>query len=131
MTTNTRRIQSVANRSLVFLSRRVASTPANEREIRKVLAPIRHGRFERQSKAHGSGGDEHRVVEITRGVGEAGADVFRFQVRIVRKDLLGGGAAGEHVEDVFDADTHATNAGAPAALLRINGDAIHKKQSTA
>ena len=43
-------------------------------------------------EAHRSGGHEDRVVEVARGVGEAGADIFRFQVRIVRKDLLGAGS---------------------------------------
>jgi hypothetical protein len=71
-----------------------------------------------------------RVDQEARGAGKAGADICRFQVRIVRKNLIralprgspcgsrireiyperssaqvfiGGGAAGEDVEDVFDA----------------------------
>jgi hypothetical protein len=82
-------------------------------------------------EAHGSGSHEDRVVEVARGVGQAGADIFRFQVRIVREDFLSRGTTGQHVEDVFNTDTHSADTRASAALLRVDRDPFHRPEHNA
>src|SRR6266571_7860251 len=59
---------------------------------------------------------EDGMVQIAGGVGDGGADVLRLKVGKVGEDFLLSRAAGEHVEHVFDADAHSSNARASAAL---------------
>ena len=66
------------------------------------------------------------MINLGGSVFKAGANVFGFEVRIILKNFCFGGAAGQHVENVFDANTHTTNAGTTTALARIGSDAIEK-----
>ena len=55
---------------------------------------------------------------------QAGLKILRFQVREVAQHLFWRQSAGEEIENVGDADTHPTHAGAPPALLRIDRDSL-------
>src|SRR6266511_493769 len=71
---------------------------------------------------------QHGMIEVPRGVGQAGTDVFGLKIRVVLKDLLLRGALRHHVEYVLYADAHATNAGPPTALIRVNSDSFHGQE---
>ena len=53
-----------------------------------------------------------------------GGDVPGFQQRKIGKNLFAAGASGEQTEHVLDADTKTPQAGPPAALGWIDGDAM-------
>ena len=76
-------------------------------------------------ETHRSSRGQHGVIQISRGAGDAGANVFSFQIGEVCEDFLGRGSIRQHVQDILHADTHSANAGSPAALIGIGGDAIH------
>jgi len=57
---------------------------------------------------------------------ERGAHVFWLEIGQLVEDLFSGQAGGEQVEDVGHADAHASDAGASAALLWIDGDPVHQ-----
>lgn len=57
---------------------------------------------------------------------QARPDIGLLQVGIILEDLPFRGAAGQHFENVLDPNSHAADAGTPAALFRINGDAVEK-----
>jgi hypothetical protein len=57
---------------------------------------------------------------------ETGADVFGLKIRIVGENLLLARARREEVEDVAHADAQAPNTRPSAALLRVEGDALHR-----
>jgi hypothetical protein len=65
------------------------------------------------------------VVELAAGVLKASPNVFGLKVRQLLQHLLGGQAVPQQVQNVNDADAHAPDAGAAAALLWIDRDAIH------
>src|SRR6266545_3170690 len=64
------------------------------------------------------------MVKSLTGDPQAGLNILRFQVRELAQYLFGCQSAGEEIENVGDADTHAAHAGAPAALLRIDRDSL-------
>jgi len=66
------------------------------------------------------------MVQLATGVLQAGLDVLRFQIRQLGQHLLGSQPIGQKVKDINQADAHPANAGAPATLLRVNGDAVHE-----
>jgi hypothetical protein len=66
------------------------------------------------------------MINLGGSVCKAGANVFRFEVRVILKNFCFAGAAGQHVENVFDANTHPTNAGTTTALTWIGSDPIEK-----
>ena len=68
--------------------------------------------------------DQHGMIDVFRGVLERCSDVFRLEERKVPQDLLLGRSAREHVQHILDANAVVTNAGASAALFRIEGDAL-------
>ena len=55
---------------------------------------------------------------------KAGAEVLGFEEREIGEDFRLGRAAREHVQHVFDANPIMADAGTPATLLRIKGDAF-------
>lgn len=65
---------------------------------------------------------EHGVIGLGGGVFQTGGDVLRLEVGVVFEDLRLGNFCGEQVEDFLHPDAHPANAGAPAALVRIEGD---------
>ncbi len=76
-------------------------------------------------EAHGgSAGEEHRVIGLVGGVGEASLDVGGLEVGKILKDFGMGDAGGKKVEHVLDADAHSANARAASALGGIEGDAV-------
>ena len=64
------------------------------------------------------------MIKIARGVGDAGTDVFGLQIREVGEDLFLCRASGKHVQHVLDANPHPADARPPAALVRIESDAL-------
>jgi hypothetical protein len=73
------------------------------------------------------------VVNLGGSVLQAGSDVSGLQIGEVYQDLGLTGAASEHFEYVFNANTHPSYARATAALFEINRDAIqvaHKMSLT-
>jgi hypothetical protein len=62
------------------------------------------------------------MVHTLAGKGDGGFDVIRLQIWHLIKDLRVTETVAEQVEHVRHTDAHATNAGAAAALLRIDGD---------
>ena len=66
------------------------------------------------------------MVHPAAGVGHAGAEVIRLQVRHLVEDLRGIESSGEEVEHVHHADSHAADTGLSAALLGIGGDAMEQ-----
>jgi len=64
------------------------------------------------------------MVEVARGKPQAGLQVFRFEIRHLVKDLGGGQAGREEVEDIANANTHPPHAGPPPTLLGVYRDSI-------
>jgi hypothetical protein len=63
------------------------------------------------------------MVDLLGGVIQGTAEVLRFQIRVVSQDLFAAQARGIEVQHIPYADAHPPNAGLPAALLRVVGDA--------
>lgn len=59
------------------------------------------------------------MVYLRRGVFKTSANVGLFQELIIGENFGHAGAAGEHVERVFDSQPVVPDAGAPAALVRV------------
>jgi len=55
---------------------------------------------------------------------ESGEDVFGFEIGVVLEDLVFGDAGRQEFENVFNSDPHAANAGAAAALIGIDRNAV-------
>jgi hypothetical protein len=66
------------------------------------------------------------MINLGGSVFKASANIFSFEVRVILKNFCFAAAAGQHVENVFDANTHTTNAGTTTALTWIGSDATEK-----
>lgn len=66
------------------------------------------------------------MIQLLRGVFEAGADIIGLEVGIILKDLSFRHASGQQIEHILDADAHAPDARPPAALVGVESDAIGK-----
>ncbi len=64
------------------------------------------------------------MANPTAGEEQASANVGRLQVGKFLDDLLDPEAVRQEIEDVTDADAHASNARPPAALLGVHGDPL-------
>lgn len=65
---------------------------------------------------------QNRVVLLTCGVEEAGRDVVRLEIGVIREDLLRCLSGGQELKHVLHAEPHPPNARAAAALLGVDGD---------
>ena len=74
----------------------------------------------------GRGRTEDGVVVLGGGVLEAGGDILGLKVGEVAEDFLFGDARGEHLEHILDADPHAADARAAAALSGLDGNAVEE-----
>ena len=63
------------------------------------------------------------MVDLLGGVIQGRAEVFRFQIREIGQELLAAQARCIELQYIPDPDAHPSNAGLPAALLRVVGDA--------
>ncbi len=52
------------------------------------------------------GDHDHRVIDLGGGVFEIRPNIVRFKVRKIREYLFFRSTAGEHIENVFHADSH-------------------------
>jgi hypothetical protein len=68
------------------------------------------------------------MTEPTAGEVQACTNVGGLQVGKLLDDLFHSEAVRQKVEDVADPDTHAADAGSPAALLGVDGDPFVKKR---
>lgn len=66
------------------------------------------------------------MIEAPAGVPKRGGDVFRFQIRVVLKNLPCRHAGAEHIEDVNHANSHTADARPPPALSGIHRDPFEK-----
>jgi hypothetical protein len=64
------------------------------------------------------------MVEPARREPERRLEIFGLQIRHLFENLLRGESRGEEVEDVAHPNAHPADAGAAAALLEIDRDAI-------
>jgi hypothetical protein len=64
------------------------------------------------------------MVALPPRIFKRGGDVPGFQQRKTGKDFFAAGAGGQQVEYVLDADAKTPQAGPPAALCWIDGDAM-------
>lgn len=62
------------------------------------------------------------MIESPRGINKSGPDIVRFEVRKLSHDLCGGKPGCEQVDDVYDPDAQASNAGSSAAEIGRGGD---------
>jgi len=68
------------------------------------------------------------VVCLSCRKSQTGADIVALEIG-KSASIFGLANSGcEKIEDVLDPDTHATDARATAALVRIKGDAIHRRE---
>ena len=110
---------------------RVREMPLRRYAIRSatkapIAAAIAHqARALAQRAVTASGGKPHNVATLRR-VMQARANIVRFQVREIDKNLGFGYAGCEHLEDVRYANTHTTNAGASAALEWVERDSVER-----
>lgn len=72
-----------------------------------------------------AGDRQDRMVSLGGGELQAGPDVLGLQVWVVGENLRLADARRQKIQHVFDPDPHAANARAAAALIRVEGDAIH------
>jgi len=69
---------------------------------------------------------QDRMVEAPRGVLKAGADIRRFEVRVLGQDLLRALSCRQELENVRHPDAKPTNARPPTALFRIRGNPVEE-----
>jgi hypothetical protein len=67
---------------------------------------------------------QDRMVALPRRIFKRGGNVLVFQQRVIGKDFFTAGASGQQIENVFDADAKTPQAGPPAALGWIDGNAM-------
>lgn len=77
---------------------------------------------ERQPKRGSS--DQHRMIEPLARKAQTGLNIFRLKIGKLFDDLLRGKAVGEQVKYIDHPNAHASDAGAPTALLRIDCNAV-------
>src|SRR5438105_1203480 len=65
---------------------------------------------------------QNRMIGVCRREFQRGADVLGLEVRIVRQDFTLRHLSRQELENVLDADAHATDAGTPAALQWVDRD---------
>lgn len=70
------------------------------------------------------------MVDLCRGIGQAGANIFCFQIGVVTQDLLRGRAMRKHVKNIAHANAHSPDAGAATALAGVERDAIQGHAGT-
>jgi len=57
-------------------------------------------------------------------VSKGGLNIFSFEIRHLLQNLICSQAGCKQIEDVGEADAHASHAGATAALTGIDGDSL-------
>jgi len=73
--------------------------------------------------AAASSGAHHRVIDGTRGIGEAGVDVFADEVGKVREQFLDADTISQRIQHVADAHPGAGDDRPAAADLEVDGHA--------
>ena len=86
-------------------------SPRNSRKIRRARQKV-----ENLDPVVQSGSSERERL----------AQILLFQVGVVFEQFFAIGIAGEDVQDVFDGNAQATNAGFAAQFARFDGDAVER-----
>ena len=79
------------------------------------------------SSDHSDGELVDQVLGLSAGVAQTRTIVVQLKVRHLRQDFLRSETVCEKIEYVDDANTRSTDAGVPAALLRIDSDALRQR----
>ena len=66
------------------------------------------------------------MIRFLSRIGQAGTYVLSLQIRIIRENLRVANPGCQQIEDILNADAHAANARASAALLWIECDPVHR-----
>jgi len=64
------------------------------------------------------------VIDLGGGVFERGSNIVTFKIGKIGEYFFFRSTAGEHVENVFDTDSHPANARTAATLTRVRRDPI-------
>jgi hypothetical protein len=64
------------------------------------------------------------MVQVSRDIGDACANIFGFEVRKVAKNLFLRSSSGEHIEHILDPDSHSPYTWAATALVGIDRNAL-------
>jgi hypothetical protein len=65
------------------------------------------------------------VIDLGGGVFMASLNVVALKVWVALEYLRLGGSAGEHVQDILNANAHAPDARTPSTLVRVKRDSVH------
>ena len=115
-------------RSARYLVSGVSQTKIAQRkriELEGLLNPNRELRRQLRVKPIASCGEPRDAAPLRTKV-QAGANVFRFKIREIRKQGCLSDTLCQHFKNVGHSDTHSTNTSATAALMGIEGDAFIK-----
>jgi hypothetical protein len=63
------------------------------------------------------------VIGLGGGKFEYGLNIFFLKIRVVSQNIFRGDSSREEVQQILDSHPHATDAGAPSTLSRIDRDA--------
>ena len=96
-------------------AQRLAHPPSQRRRDLRIDPNDRHGLR-----------GEHRMIQPPTRKAEARRNVFALEIRQLNDDVVDRESRGEQVQDVAHADAHPAHARASAALIRIDGDAVHQ-----
>jgi hypothetical protein len=66
------------------------------------------------------------MINSPTGEAQAGLNILGLQIRQFQQYLFGGQPTGQEIENVGYADSHPADAGASAALLRIDRDSLRQ-----
>jgi hypothetical protein len=83
----------------------------------------------RRSGSSTISGNDDGVVRLCPGEGRTGGDIVPLQIRKIAQHFGLAYASGKEIEDVLHPNTHAADARATAALVRVEGDAIHNSHA--
>ncbi len=75
-------------------------------------------------EAHKSRRSHDGVVHLGGSKFKTGLNILRLEIRKIAKDFLLGNPGCQHLEDVFDTNPHAPNAGASTKLLGVKSDPV-------
>jgi len=109
-----------------------ACVPHRRGRIALITKPMGQCRWQLRihKEAHHLGGCQNGVIRVAGGVGNRGPDILGLKIRKIPQDLLLGGTAGKHLQDILHTDTHPPDTGTSSALGGIKSNALHANSCT-